>query len=55
MQEADIMTSALLKIRPYAEIPPRERWLFKNKKALAQVRQGLKDAANKKIKYLKIK
>lgn len=33
-----------LLLEPYAEIPAREKWLFENKEALAQVQQGLKEA-----------
>ena len=32
-------------LEPYVEIPARESWLFENKIALAQVRQGLEDSA----------
>jgi hypothetical protein len=33
-------------------IPPSEAWLYKNKKALASVQKGLKQAAKGKIKKL---
>jgi hypothetical protein len=29
---------------PYTEIPAREKWLFNNKEALDNVKQGLKDS-----------
>jgi len=32
-------------LEPYAEIPAAEKWLFENKKALAQVKRGLRDSA----------
>ncbi len=32
-------------LEPHVEIPVREQWLFKNKTAIKQVRQGLKDSA----------
>lgn len=32
-------------LEPLVEIPAREKWLFDNKTALAQVKHGLKDAA----------
>lgn len=37
---------------PQVMIPAREAWLFKNKKALASVRQGIKEAAKGKLHYL---
>ena len=48
---------------PMVSIPAHEAWLFKNKKALASVRQGLKEAKQGKLikakedfsKYLKDK
>ena len=36
-------------LEPYAEIPARERWLFKNKKALAAVREGLAQSARGEV------
>jgi len=36
-------------LEPYAEIPAREAWLYKNKKALESVRQGLRDAKAGKV------
>jgi hypothetical protein len=39
-------------LEPYAEIPAREAWLYKNKKALESVRQGLRDAKAGKAKRL---
>jgi hypothetical protein len=35
---------------PYTEIPAQEEWLYNNKVALAQVKRGLKDAKEGKIK-----
>ena len=35
-------------------IPPSEAWLYKNKKALASVQKGLKQAAKGKIKKLNL-
>ena len=37
-------------LEPYIEIPAREKWLFKNEKALKQVKQGLSDSAQGKLK-----
>lgn len=37
---------------PQVMVPAREAWLFKNKKALASVRRGLKQAAEGKGRYL---
>jgi hypothetical protein len=33
-------------LEPLVEIPASEKWLFDNKTALKQVKQGLKDSAN---------
>ena len=33
-------------LEPYAEIPAREKWIFDNPEALAQLKQGIKDSAN---------
>lgn len=32
-------------LEPHVEIPAREKWLFENELALAQVKQGLLDSA----------
>jgi len=45
------MTKKFLKIKSRLKIPKREEWLFKNKKALAQVLQGLEDSAAGRITY----
>lgn len=37
---------------PLVEIPEREAWIYKNKKALASLERGLKDAAQGKVKKL---
>ena len=37
---------------PQVMTAAREAWLFKNKKALASVRRGIKDAAEGKLHYL---
>jgi hypothetical protein len=37
-------------LEPYSEIPAREKWLFENKQALKMVNQGLKDAADGRLK-----
>ena len=39
-------------LEPYAEIPLREKWLYDNKKALQDVKTGLKEAAKNKTKSL---
>jgi len=36
-------------LEPYVEIPAKEKWLFDNPKALAQVKQGLKDSAEGRL------
>jgi hypothetical protein len=36
-------------LEPYAEVPAREAWLYKNKKALESVKQGLRDAKAGKV------
>jgi hypothetical protein len=38
-----------LVLEPYAEIPAREAWLYKNPEALAMVEQGLRESAEGKI------
>jgi len=38
-------------LEPYTEIPAREAWLFKNPKALAELKQGIKDAEEGRVKY----
>ena len=35
---------------PLVEIPAREKWLFNNEVALDQLKQGIKDSANGKLK-----
>ncbi len=37
---------------PLIEIPEREAWIYKNKKALASLERGLQDAADGKVKKL---
>ncbi len=37
---------------PQVMLPAREAWLFKNKDALASVRQGLKESAEGKGRYI---
>lgn len=44
----------LILVRPMVEIPASEAWLFKNKKALASVRQGLEEAAEGNVSKLNI-
>lgn len=36
-------------LEPYAEIPFREQWLYKNPEALEAVKQGMKDSAAGRI------
>ena len=50
----------VITLRPYAEVPLEEKWLFENKQALKSVKQGLQDSMDKKLidrgsfnKYLK--
>ena len=33
-------------LEPYVEIPAREKWLFENKQALKQLKQGIEQAAS---------
>lgn len=37
---------------PLIEIPEREAWIYKNKKALASLEKGLRDAAEGKVRKL---
>lgn len=37
---------------PLVEIPERETWIYKNKKALASLERGLRDAAQGKVRKL---
>ena len=37
---------------PLVEIPEREAWIYKNKKALGSLERGLADAAKGKVKKL---
>lgn len=37
---------------PLVEIPERESWIYKNKKALASLERGLRDAAKGRVKKL---
>lgn len=39
-------------IRPIAEIPAAELWLFRNKKALKTVKKGLEEASKGKVSKL---
>ncbi len=39
-------------LEPHVEIPAREKWLFNNKAALQQVKQGLEDVAAGRTRYL---
>ena len=41
-----------LVLEPFAEIPAREVWLYKNTKALAMVEQGIKEAEEGKLNDL---
>ena len=36
-------------LEPFVEIPANETWLFKNKPALNQVKEGLEQVKNKKL------
>ena len=37
-------------LEPLIEVPAKEKWLFDNKAASNQVKQGLQDSAHKRIK-----
>jgi hypothetical protein len=39
-------------LEPFAEIPAKELWLYKNSKALSSVKKGLKQPAKGKTKSL---
>lgn len=39
-------------LEPLVEIPERELWIYKNKKALASLERGLEDAARGRVKKL---
>jgi hypothetical protein len=47
-QEAD----GRIVLEPFAEIPARELWLYKNPEALAMVERGLADSAAGRTSYL---
>ena len=47
-QDGDIL------LRPMASIPAREIWLYKNKKALSSVLEGLDDAREGRVKKLDV-
>ncbi len=38
-------------LKPYSEIPHRERWLFENKEALRKVLKGIEESAQGKTHY----
>ncbi len=40
-------------IQPLAEIPASELWLYRNKKALASVKKGLRDATRRRVSKIK--
>lgn len=42
-------------IRPLVEIPAREAWLYKNKKAFSSLQKGLEDVAAGKVSKLNLK
>ena len=42
---AQQMEDGSIVLHPYAEIPAREHWIFKNPEALASLNRGLADAA----------
>lgn len=46
--EVSAQDDGSLVLSPTVEIPAREAWLFKNKKALTSVKRGLKQAADGK-------
>jgi hypothetical protein len=39
-------------LEPYAEIPLKESWLFKNKAAFKKVHNGIMQSGNGKTKYI---
>ncbi len=49
---AEIDEHGKITLEPYAEIPKREHWLFKNPEALAAVRLGLEQSARGETHYL---
>lgn len=38
-------------LKPYAEMPFTEKWLFQNKEALESVKRGLKDSETHNVSY----
>ena len=36
-------------LEPFIDVPAREMWLYANKSALAQVKQGLKECSEKQL------
>lgn len=41
-------------LEPLVEIPEREMWIYKNKKTLASLERGIKDAGNGKTRKLNL-
>jgi hypothetical protein len=46
--DVEVRPDGLL-LKPKVEVPAYEAWLFKNAAALASVRQGLKESAQRKL------
>jgi len=36
-------------LKPYSEIPAREKWIFENNSVLSEIKRGLEDSANGKV------
>jgi len=47
--DAEIKENGVIILHPKVEIPAEELWLFKNPEALASVRRGFDDLANKRF------
>jgi len=45
------MADGKILLEPFAEIPARERWLWRNPKALRSVMKGLAESAAGKVAY----
>ncbi len=48
----EILPNSSYLLEPMVEIPAREKWLYDNKKFLQKVKNGLKQAKDKKISSL---